>query len=156
MSDSVRARLQGYLERAAPERPAVTHGDYHPNNVLAPTTGRPDGIAVVIDWTNWAVTDPRFDLAWALVLAQAYAGPALRDAVPAGYERARGARVENLGYFEAYACARRLANVAISLRDGAERMGMRPEAVAMMRARAGAVRVVTEMLAARTGIRVTV
>jgi aminoglycoside phosphotransferase (APT) family kinase protein len=142
--------LAAHRAEAACARPAVTHGDFHPANVLL----RPDGAAVVIDWPNLAVTDARFDLAWTLMLIQSYVGRALRDTVLAGYEHARGARVENLAYFEVHACGRRLTDVTISLSQGAERRGMRPEAAALMRAQLPAVAAVGEMLYQRTGLRV--
>ncbi len=141
--------LATHRAQAACPAPAVTHRDFHPNNVLL----RADGSAVVIDWSGLAVTDPRFDLAWTLMLAQSHAGGPLRDALLSGYERASGAAVEGLRYFEAFACARRLADVTVSLTRGAARMGMRPEAGALMQAQLPAVAAVHDMLEERTGLR---
>jgi aminoglycoside phosphotransferase (APT) family kinase protein len=135
---------------AACARPAVVHGDFHPANVLL----RADGSAVVIDWSGLGVSDPRFDLAWALMLAESNAGLGMRNALLSGYEQASGAAVANLAYFEAYACARRLADVTVSLTHGAERMGMRPEAVELMRAQLPVVSAVGDILYRRTGLRV--
>ena len=142
--------LTAHRHRAACPHPAVVHRDFHPANVLL----RADGAAFVIDWPNHSVSDARFDLAWTLVLAEAYAGPAMRAALLAGYEHASGRPVAELDYFEAYACARRLSDVVVSLAHGPERLGMRPEAAALMRAQLPAVAVVAQMLRARTGLRV--
>ncbi|MEP7359632.1 MAG: phosphotransferase family protein [Anaerolineales bacterium] len=137
------------LQAACP-RPAVVHGDFHPANVLL----RPDGSAVVIDWSSLGVSDPRFDLAWSLMLAESHAGLNLRNTLLAGYEQASGAAVAGLAYFEVYVCLRRLADITVSLTHGAERMSMRPEAVALMRAQLPQFSVVAGMLQTRTGLRV--
>jgi aminoglycoside phosphotransferase (APT) family kinase protein len=142
--------LAAHRAQAACARPAVTHRDFHPANVLL----RADGSPVVIDWPNLAVTDARFDLSWTLMLVQSHVGRALRDTLLAGYEHASGAKVENLAYFEVHACGRRLTDVTISLTHGPERQGMRPEAVALMRAQLPSLAAVAEMLFQRTGLRV--
>lgn len=111
-------------------RPAVVHWDLHPGNVLV----RPDGSAVVIDWTGGSVTDPRIDLAWTRLLMSAHAGPEWDEPVRTGYERAAGVRVENLEYFDAAMAVRRLFDVTASLGLGAQRLGMRPAAAQEMRA----------------------
>jgi aminoglycoside phosphotransferase (APT) family kinase protein len=142
--------LAAHRDRAACARPAVTHGDFHPANVLV----RADGSAVVIDWPGLWVRDARTDLGWTLMLTQCFAGPEMRAAVLAGYEEARGAAVEHLDYFEVQACARRLADLTVSLTLGPERMGMRPAAAALMREQMPAMAAAAEMLHARTGLRV--
>jgi aminoglycoside phosphotransferase (APT) family kinase protein len=144
--DWLAARRDG----AACAQPAVVHRDFHPFNVLL----RADGTAAVIDWSSWRVSDPRFDLAWSLVLAQSQAGAGLRDRLLAGYERATGEAVSNLAYFEAYACLRRLAVVTFSLTRGAARLGMRPEAAALMQAQRPALAEVHRLLRERSGLRV--
>ena len=50
----------------------------------------------VIDWTNFAVTDARFYLAWTLVLAHAYGWPEMRAQVLHGYQRHAGQQVEQI------------------------------------------------------------
>lgn len=130
-------------------RPSPVHQDFHPGNVIV----LEDGSAVVIDWTAFSVTDPRFDLAWTLILTYAYAGSWMRDAILQEYERLSGAEVQQIETFELIACTRRLYDVATSLAQGAESRGMRPEAVEMMRQQMGATARVYELLAERTGIR---
>ena len=40
---------------------------------------KPDGAAVVIDWTQIQVSDPRFDLGWTLLLVGAYTTDDVRE-----------------------------------------------------------------------------
>lgn len=131
-------------------RPSPVHWDFHPGNILV----NDDGAATVIDWTGIDVSDSRFDLAWTLVLALAYEGPTVRDAILAEYERLAGVPVEELAFFEAAACFRRLYSVVVSLTYGAERLGMRPGAEAEMRTHVEPLRRVHDLLVAKTGIRV--
>jgi aminoglycoside phosphotransferase (APT) family kinase protein len=131
-------------------QPSPIHWDFHPANVLL----RKDGSAVVIDWTQVGVSDARFDLAWTLLLAGSQGSMAWRDRILAEYERLVGARVEQLDYFEVVACLKRLGSVIISLTHGPEKLGMRPEAVAMMKQRLDAIRKVYELLVERTGLEV--
>jgi aminoglycoside phosphotransferase (APT) family kinase protein len=135
-------------DRLACARPAPLHQDFHPDNILI----RPNGEAVVIDWTAFTVSDPRFDLAWTLVLSEAYLGEAFRDAILHGYESQAGAPVAEMDAFEVFACARRLYDISVSLEHGAEQRGMRPEAVEAMKRDMPATRRVYERLVKHTGI----
>ncbi|MBI5934830.1 MAG: phosphotransferase family protein [Chloroflexi bacterium] len=110
-------------------RPSPVHQDFHPLNILV----KADGSAAVIDWTGYNVTDPRFDLAWTLVLAHAHGSPAWRGQIFNGYQRHAEKPVEHIEAFEALACARRLFDLTISLTYGAERLGMNDKAVESMR-----------------------
>jgi len=110
-------------------RPSPVHQDFHPGNILVSVN---DG-ATVIDWTGFDVTDPRFDLAWTLVLAHAYGWPGSRNQILQGYERNAGKPVEEIETFEVIACARRLLDLTISLTQGAEQMGMNVQATEAMR-----------------------
>jgi aminoglycoside phosphotransferase (APT) family kinase protein len=131
-------------------RPAPIHGDFHPDNVLL----RDDGSPVVIDWTGFGVSDSRFDLAWTLLLANAYLGPEWRDRILHEYERQSGTRVEHIETFEVFACARRLFDLYVSLVAGAEKQGMRPDAAAIMKQQMEAHMRVYDFLRERTGIRI--
>ena len=75
--------LEVRRDRVPCVQPAPVHLDYHPNNILL---GR-DGSAHVIDWTQIQVSDPRFDLAWTLMLVGAAEGWEWRDRILAEYER---------------------------------------------------------------------
>jgi len=115
-----------------------------------------DGSAAVIDWTSFAVTDSRFDLAWTLVLAYAYSGQTLRDQIFSGYQHHAGKQVEQIEAFEAIVCARRLLDLTISLTQGAQRMGMNAQAVEAMRANMEAHRRVHRLLIERTGLQIEI
>ena len=62
-------------------------------------------------------------------------------------------RPEELDWFEVAACGKRLFSVVVSLVAGPEALGMRPEAVALMRKQFGALRNVYQLFTGRTGLR---
>jgi aminoglycoside phosphotransferase (APT) family kinase protein len=123
--DWLRERLPGVRFGS----PSVTHGDYHPWNVLL----RDDGTASVIDWTNVAVADYRADLAWTLLLMSTYGSAEPRSFILREYARFAGREVEQIELFDVIACLRRLATILIALGRGADQIGMRPGAEAMMK-----------------------
>ena len=129
--------------------PSVVHWDFHPFNILL----RADGSPAVIDWAGCQVTDARLDLAWTLLLMSTHAGAEWRDPILHEYERLAGARVDQIELFEVLACARRLFDVTVSLSEGAERLGMRPEAAALMRQQREPLQRVYDLLRVRTGLR---
>lgn len=131
-------------------RPAPIHNDFHPGNVLL----QPSGLPVVIDWTGFDISDPRFDLSWSLMLLYAYLGVEARDLMLREYERISGIQVENLVGFEVFACTRRIFDLSVSLNLGAESQGMRPEAVAAMKQQKAAHERIYEMLVQRIDIRI--
>jgi aminoglycoside phosphotransferase (APT) family kinase protein len=131
-------------------RPAPVHHDFHPNNILC----RPDGTAVVIDWTGLIISDARLDLAWTLLLLGTHGLPAHRDAALAEYEHQCGAPVEGLAYFDVLACARRLGSVMLSFLASPETLGMREDAREAMRGQLPAMSRVADLLEARTGLRI--
>lgn len=135
-------------ERYACKRPSPTHQDFHPGNVLVSEGDQP----FVIDWTSFEVTDPRFDLAWTLILAHAYGMPGLRDQIFQGYQRYAGMLVEKIEAFEAIACARRLLDVTVSLTQGAQNMGMNPQATERIRANMEPHKRVYRLFYERTGL----
>ena len=65
-----------------------------------------------------------------------------------------GAKVEQLEWFETFACLRRLRVVTVALSAGAEKLGLRPDAITMMQQQRGAMHQVYALLLERTGIRV--
>ncbi len=111
-------------------RPSPVHQDFHPGNVLVSA----DDGARVIDWTNFSATDPRFDLAWTLILAHLHGRPELRSKIFQGDQRKAGKLVDHIDSLEAIACARRLLDLTVSLTLGGTWMGMNALAAEAMRA----------------------
>jgi hypothetical protein len=93
------------------------------------------------------------DLAWTLLLMSTYGSPESRLLVLGEYERIAGHKVEQIEYFEVAACLRRLFSIVVSLSSGADKLGMRPGAEAMMADGAHIGRVYAR-LRERTGIEV--
>jgi aminoglycoside phosphotransferase (APT) family kinase protein len=131
-------------------QPAVIHYDFHPANIL----WRSDNTAVVIDWSAVEVSDPRFDLAWTMLLLGAYEGWAWRDKILELYERLTGSAVEQITFFEVSACLRRLFSIAVSLQGDAAKLGMDPNAVTLINRQMPAHRRVYDLLLERTGLRI--
>jgi aminoglycoside phosphotransferase (APT) family kinase protein len=142
--------LEPKRDLLACQNPSPVHQDFHPANILVQS----DGQAAVIDWTGFDVSDLRFDLAWTLVLVNAYSGQELRDEILEGYEKLIGERVSEIETFEVFACTRRLFDVFVSLSEGPQRLGMRPEAIETIRKQMYAVENVYQLLVNHTGIRV--
>jgi aminoglycoside phosphotransferase (APT) family kinase protein len=130
------------------ERLSVIHLDYHPHNILL----REDGKAFVIDWTNIDVADFRLDLAWTILLTSTYGHPEAREIILGEYQRIAGHRIKQIKYFEVAASLRRLFSISVSLSDGSDKLGMRPEAVTMMKKSIGHIENVYAFLYDRTGI----
>ncbi len=111
------------------ETPSITHNDFHGFNMLLDEKKN----VFVIDWGALRVTDGRYDLAWTLLLYAAYGNMTMRNDVLRGYEAASGKPVDQIEFFEVYACLRRLYEISRSIKQGADELGMRPEAVQMMK-----------------------
>lgn len=136
-------------EQAACQQPAAVHWDYHPGNLII----QPDGSAVVLDWTQFSVSDPRFDLAWCLLLLRIYEDDARSQRMLDLYRQAWDAPLDKLEYFEAAMAFKRLGSIYISLSQSPERLGMRAGASQVMRQQGREAWVVYDFLRARTGLR---
>src|SRR5690606_23032890 len=135
--ESGMAWLRARSASVTPQAPGLAHWDFHHENILVDDADR----AWVIDWTQLQATDVRFDLAWTLVLLASERDAESAQRVREGYFALRGWREEEVGaelaFFEAAACFKRLVSVAVSLQHGAEALGMRPGAEAIMSSRLG-------------------
>jgi len=140
--------LQDRRDDVPCDQPVPIHFDFHPGNIML----RPDGTAVVLDWSGFEITDARFDLAWSLVLFSSYEGAAWRGRILKTYERLLGEQVDQLDYFEVYACARRLFTIVTSIQGSSDKMGMNPDAVTLMKKQMFAHQRVYDMLKEKTGI----
>ena len=132
-------------------RLSLTHGDYHPKNVLL----RSDGAPFIIDWGGADIADFRSDLAWTLLLMSTYVDPEIREVVLGEYKRIAGQRIEQIEYFEVMAIFRRLFDISVSLTEGASEMGMRPGAEEMMKQNVDHIKRVHTLLQERTGITIS-
>jgi len=127
---------------------SLVHLDYHPYNVLI----RRNGQAFVIDWTNSTIADYRIDLGWTLLLVSTSGNPEMRDHILGTYENLAQSRIRNIEYFEVLAAARRLGSLYLSLTQGAEKLGMRPEVATIVKHQTSHVKAVIEVLRDRTNI----
>ena len=91
-----------------------------------------DGATHVVDWTQIAVTDPRFDVAWTELLLSMAIDPAAASTFRAEYERQTN-QLTDMTFFETAAAIKRLFSISVSLQAGPEALGMRPEAADAMR-----------------------
>jgi aminoglycoside phosphotransferase (APT) family kinase protein len=142
--------LKDHANRVPCSKPSFTHGDFHPMNILIDENEKP----YVIDWGASMIRDFRADLAWTLLLTRAYSTQENRDTILDGYQRASGATVKDIDYFEVLAILRRLFDVSVSLNSGATSRGMRDGAIELMKEQMGHVSVVYELLGELTGIRI--
>lgn len=121
----------------------LIHLDFHPRNILF----RSDVSPVVIDWATSTLGDFREDLCWTGLLAGAFIDELLKQGIYDSYVSVSPRVLVDLPYFEALAGLRRLADVAVTLKVGAEARGMRPEVIKEMEANklhyASVLRVVT-------------
>ena len=125
--DGLRGAMDWLLARrpAAPERPVICHGDFHPQNILM-SGGAVTG---VVDWPNAVVADAAYDVASTRVIVGLVpvglstmpaalrgvirlARPLLLARHLRGYRRGRPLDPRALRYYEAAAGMRQLVRVA--------------------------------------------
>ena len=138
-------------KQAATVQPAplsVLHNDFHPFNLLL----TPDDRLYVIDWGSLEVGDYRADLAWTLLLSSIHGDQAYYDLLLAEYDRVAGAASEQMGFFDTLAALRRLFGMVVSVSQGGESLGMRPEAAQIIRQQAEHLHKVHALLEDRTGL----
>jgi Ser/Thr protein kinase RdoA (MazF antagonist) len=105
-------------------RPSVVHQDFHANNVLL---GSEDQL-FVIDWTQFAVSDYRIDLAWTLLIMGDLGNPDWKKQIFHAYASASDNPVEQLDYFNVIVAMKLLASTVIAFTFSPEEVGLRPEA----------------------------
>ena len=130
--------------------PCPVHLDFHPGNVII----RNDGKNFVIDWTQVSVSDFRFDLSWTMLLMSTHMDRKWRDLVLNEYRKHSDSPVNSIEYFEVFSCVKRLLSIVLSLNVGPEVLGMRPEAVAMMKQQMSAIGRVYSTLIELTGMEI--
>ncbi|MFW9777587.1 MAG: phosphotransferase family protein [Candidatus Heimdallarchaeota archaeon] len=107
---------------------AITHNDFHPYNIILDVHNRP----YVIDWSGFAISDYRMDLAWALMLIEAYRTQERRLYFKKRYAEISMKKLEHLDLFDVMACTRRLFDIVVSIEQGPDKLGMRPEALTVI------------------------
>jgi len=120
--------LQSNHDKISFDRCSMLHGDFHATNILIDI----DGNYFVIDWTAARLGDYRSDLAWSMMIAFIYHDNEYWQLILKGYESAAGETVEDIDYFLVEAAISMFAYILISLKDGAESLGMREETVETM------------------------
>ncbi len=139
--------LRDHVAQIEPLGPTVIHWDFHVGNVLV----TPDGATHVVDWTQIAVTDPRFDVAWTELLLTMAIDTSAAQAFRTEYER-QTRPLADMEFFETAAAIKRLFSVAVSLREGPESLGMRPEAADRMRRDLQTLAIPNETFRSNTGL----
>jgi aminoglycoside phosphotransferase (APT) family kinase protein len=107
------------------DRSSLIHGDFRLGNTLSAGTR----VVSVIDWEIWGRSDPRVDVAWYLMMCNP--DPELGRRTSAGmpgneelldvYQRARGADVEDMSWFNALVRYKQAAIVALIMRNARRR-----------------------------------
>ena len=140
--------LHKQIDSVPCEKPSIIHGDFHPMNIMIDGQQNP----FVIDWGAAKVSDFRNDLAWTLLFTRAYSTKENRDSILNGYQRAVGHDIEEIEYFEVFSILRRLFDVSVSLDEGASELGIREDAVELIKSQMGHIRVVYDYLGELTDI----
>lgn len=130
--------------------PTIIHGDYHGYNILV----KPDYSITVLDWSQVRIGDPRYDLAWTLILSGGLESPDKRAFVIDGYLAAGGKPVDDLEFFDVMAALLRLIVFTILFSTGPERLGLRANARDEAKHSQRHFMLLYEQLVAITGIRV--
>ena len=66
--------LRSLVDRSGMIQDRLIHGDYHPKNIMEHGEK-----LTIIDWTNGQLGDPRYDVAWTIVLLRIYIGEHAAD-----------------------------------------------------------------------------
>lgn len=129
-------------------QPSVVHLDFHANNVLLCN----DEHLAVIDWTQVTVSDYRADLSWTLMIMGDFGQPHWGERILQAYSLTAKNPVEQLDYFNIITYAKLLASTVISLRDGPEKLGMRPETVKSINQQAPILKKLSRRIQSITGL----
>ncbi|CAM2907236.1 aminoglycoside phosphotransferase family protein [Paenibacillus sediminis] len=93
------------------EQNCLIHGDYNLGNIL-----ESDGKITIIDWTNIQLGDPRYDIAWSIILIWIYVSERYSSTYRSVFLAKNNYTEDELEQFEAIACLRwimlnRIANL---------------------------------------------
>ncbi|OPA75349.1 aminoglycoside phosphotransferase [Paenibacillus selenitireducens] len=89
------------VESTVMKQECIIHGDFNLGNIL-----EAEGKYTIIDWTNGQLGDPRYDIAWSIVLIRIYVGEKQGSIYRSAYLSENVYTKEELELFEAIACLR--------------------------------------------------
>ncbi|WP_442053231.1 aminoglycoside phosphotransferase family protein [Paenibacillus sp. 2TAB19] len=89
------------LEKSDIKQNTIIHGDYNLGNILDN-----EGKYTIIDWTNGQLGDPRYDMAWSIILIRIYVGERYGSVFQSACLAESHYTKEELELFEAIACLR--------------------------------------------------
>jgi hypothetical protein len=93
--------LNQLVERSKIKQDQLIHGDFNLGNIL-----ESEGNYTVIDWTNGQLGDPRYDIAWSIVLIRIYVGQRYGAMYHSACLSENQYTADELELFEAIACLR--------------------------------------------------
>jgi len=131
-------------------QPAVVHQDFHANNVFFCADDR----MVVIDWTQFAVSDYRIDLAWTLLIMGDLGNPDWGQQILNAYDSHAQYPMDHMDYFHVIVSMKLLASTVISLTFGPEVVGLRSEAVQLTKEQLSIYKQLSQRIRTITGLTV--
>lgn len=97
----IRELALGLADKAGITSHHLIHGDYHAGNILEAA-----GAYTIIDWTNVQLGDPRYDIAWSILIIRVYAGEQYAEVYRSAFLAKSSYTAAELELFEALACLR--------------------------------------------------
>jgi hypothetical protein len=142
--------LRQRCENVPCRQSSLTHGDFHPFNVLI----RDHDAMTVIDWTYFRIVDRRLDLANTLMILEAHGSVEYRNAILYWYQHLAGFEVPHLEWFELLPCLYKVRHTTMMLKYGGENIGKHPGATTMVKQNLGGTTRMYELVQKRAGIRI--
>jgi aminoglycoside phosphotransferase (APT) family kinase protein len=151
--DNLRGFIQitDWLDRhkhAISVRPAAVHQDFHANNVFLGS----DGKFSVIDWTQFAVSDYRIDLAWTLLIMRDFGNATWGQPIWNAYASHSNLPIEHLDYFDVIVSMKLLASTVLSFVHRPAELGLRPEAVQLTKEHLSIYKQISQRIRTITGL----
>jgi hypothetical protein len=97
----IRNLLEQLVKNSDMKQDRIIHGDFNLGNIL-----NADGKYTVIDWTNGQIGDPRYDIAWSIVLIRIYVGERYGAVYYSSFLSENQYTADELELFQAIACLR--------------------------------------------------
>jgi aminoglycoside phosphotransferase len=97
----IRNLLEQLVKSSDMKQDRIIHGDFNLGNILFA-----DGKYTIIDWTNGQLGDPRYDIAWSIVLIRIYVSERYGAVYLSSFLSENQYTVDELELYEAIACLR--------------------------------------------------